>query len=107
MVVNTVIDIGAPKKPSLVPTQPRVVAVNLTGEAMRQHQSLMEARAKINTLNSNLAAAMASLETANKDIDRLNAEIARLSDELKKERDKNAKLSRKKGKASEDSGDSK
>lgn len=75
MVVNTVIDLGGSKKPTLSPTKPRVVALNLTGEAMRQHQSLMEARAKINVLNSNLASAMASLETANQDIDRLNAEL--------------------------------
>lgn len=117
MVVNTVIDLGGSKKPPLSPTNPRVVALNLTGEAMRQHQSLMEARAKINVLNSNLASAMASLETANQDIDRLNAEIARmktewqkeiddLKDALKAEREKNARLSKKKGKTSEASGDS-
>ncbi len=94
MVVNTVIDLGGSKKPPLSPTKPRVVALNLTGEAMRQHQSLMEARAKINVLNSNLASAMASLETANQDIDRLNAEIAELKDALKAERERNAKLSR-------------
>ncbi len=118
MVVNTIIDLGGSKKPPLSPTKPRVAALNLSGEAMRQHQSLMEARAKINVLNSNLASAMASLETANQDIDRLNADIARmkmewqnevndLKDALRIEREKNARLSRKKGKASEDSGDSK
>lgn len=117
MVVNTVIDLGGSKKPPLSPTKPRVVALNLTGEAMRQHQSLMEARAKINVLNSNLASAMASLETANRDIDRLNAEMARmktewqkeiddLKDALRTEREKNARLSKKKGKVSEASGDS-
>ena len=95
MVVNTVIDLGGSKKPPLSPTKPRVVALNLTGEAMRQHQSLMEARAKINVLNSNLASAMASLETANQDIDRLNAEVERLTEELRREREKNAKLSKK------------
>ena len=94
MVVNTVIDLGGSKKQPLSPTKPRVVALNLTGEAMRQHQSLMEARAKINVLNSNLASAMASLESANKDIDRLNSEIAELNDALKSERERNSKLSK-------------
>lgn len=94
MVVNTVIDLGGSKKPPLSPTKQRVVALNLTGEAMRQHQSLMEARAKINVLNSNLASAMASLESANKDIDRLNSEIAELNDALKSERERNSKLSK-------------
>lgn len=94
MVIDAVINIGGSKKPPMSPTKPRIAALNLHGEAMRQHQSLMEARAKINVLNSNLASAMASLETANQDIDRLNAEIAELKDALKAERERNAKLSR-------------
>ena len=117
MVIDTVIDIGGSKKAPMSPSKPRIMALNLHGEEMRQHQSLMEARAKINVLNSNLASAMASLETANLDIYRLNAEMARmktewqkeiddLKDALKAEREKNARLSKKKGKTSEASGGS-
>jgi chromosome segregation ATPase len=94
MVIDTVIDIGGSKKVPLSPTKPRIVALNLHGEEMRQHQRLMEARHKINELNSNLGAAMASLESANRDIDRLNAEIAELKDALKAERERNEKLSK-------------
>lgn len=106
MVINTVIDVGGSKKPPLSPTKPRIVALNLHGEEMRQHEQIMGYRRKVNELNANLSAAMASLESANKDIDRLNAEIARikrayaeevgsLKDALNKERDKNARQSKK------------
>lgn len=94
MLINTVIDLGGSKKPPLSPTKPRIVAINHHGEELRQHQRLMEARHKLNYLNSNLEAAMASLESANRDIDRLNAEIAELKDALKAERERNAKLSK-------------
>lgn len=108
MVVNTVIDLGGTKKDHLSPAKPRIAAVNLSGEAMRQHEQLMSYRHKVNELNSYLSAAMSSLESANKDIDRLNAEVERLSEELRKEREKNAKISRKeKPKAQKDDGSSK
>ena len=106
MVIDTVIDIGGSKKAPMSPTKPRIVALNLHGEAMSQHEQLMKYRRKVNELNANLSAAMASLESANKDIDRLNAEISKikvefatevdsLKDALKKERDKNARQSKK------------
>jgi chromosome segregation ATPase len=100
MVIDTEINIGGSKKPPLLPTKPRVVAVNLHGDEMRHHEQIMKYRRRVNEINSNLVAAMASLEFANKDIDRLNAEVESLKDALKKERDKNARLS-KKQKASE------
>ena len=94
MEINAVMEIGGPKKAPLVPTGPRrISSVNLSGEAMRQHEQLMAYRNKVNALNSNLSAAMASLESANQDIDRLNAEIASLRAELQKEREKNSRLS--------------
>ena len=96
MVVNTVIDIGGPKKAPVIPSRPRVIeAVNLSGDSMRQHEQIMTYRRKVNELNSYLSAAMDSLESANKDIDRLNAEVERLTEELRREREKNAKLSKK------------
>ena len=94
MVIDTVIDIGGSKKPPLSPTKPRIAALNLHGDAMRQHEQNKEYRRKVNELNATLAAAMASLESANKDIDRLNAEIAELNDALKAERERNSKLSK-------------
>lgn len=94
MVIDTVIDMGGSKKAPMSPTKPRIMALNLHGEAMRQHEQLMKYRRKVNELNANLAAAMASLESANKDIDRLNAEISELNDALKAERERNAKLSK-------------
>ena len=72
-------------------------AVNLTGDAMRQHEKIMEYRHEISKLNSNLSAAMSSLASSNAEIDRLNARVLELESELNAEREKNAKLASQSG----------
>ena len=71
----------------------RSVAVNLSGDAMRQHERAMEYRREMVKLNSDLDAAMASLASSNAEIDRLNAKIAELEYALRSEQEKNARLS--------------
>ena len=72
--------------------RPRPTAVNLTGEAMRQHEKLMESRHEISRLNSDLCAAMSSLASSNAEIDRLKERVAELESELCAEREKFAKM---------------
>lgn len=71
--------------------RPRPMAVNFSGDALKQHEIAMEYRNRLANVNSDLSAAMSSLETSNKEIDRLNARIAELESELKAEREKNAR----------------
>ena len=96
MMVN--IDFNGRKK-AIQRVAPRqiVSSVNLSGEAMRQHEHLMSYRRRAEELEANLKSAMDSLSSANKDIDRLNSEIvvlrdevARLNEELSAHRDDGA-----------------
>lgn len=78
--------------PGPIAQRPRPTAVNLAGDAMRQHEKIMEYRHEITKLNSDLTAAMSSLAASNIEIDRLNARILELENELRAEREKNTKL---------------
>jgi len=77
MTVNTVIDFGRPRSAQLKPTssRPRPTVVNLSGDAMHQHEKIMEYRRKVSKLNADLEASMATLESANADIERLNSDL--------------------------------
>lgn len=77
-----------------IPARTKPYAVNLSGDAMRQHEKAMEYLHRLTKANSDLQSAMASLSAANAEIDRLNAEVSRLKAELKAEKDLSEKLAR-------------
>lgn len=86
-------------RPSLSGRRSGPVVVNLSGEAMKRHDRIMEYRNKLNKAEADLYEAMSALSSANSEIDRLNSEVARLKadisrldSELRAEREKNARL---------------
>lgn len=85
--------VGMKRVPGPVARRPNKMAVNLSGDALRQHERLMGYQNEISRLSCDLGAALSSLSASNAEIDRLNAEVARLSSELEAEREKNARLS--------------
>ena len=90
-----IVDVGfsnSRRAPAPVPQRKHAVAVNLSGEAMRQHERMMEYRHEAARLSADLNSAMTSLHVANSEIDRLNAKIVSLETELKEEREKNANM---------------
>lgn len=99
MVVNTVIDMGGSRRIQMRPSTGRINPVNLSGDALKNHERAMERHNRDNELKANLDAAMNSLATANADIDRLNGVIAdlrsqieMLSGEAEDVRNENARL---------------
>ena len=74
MVVNVDL-MGQQKVRGPLTPRPEIAAVRLSGNEMRRHEQIMEYRAKVNTLDTNLKSALDALASANADIARLNAEL--------------------------------
>lgn len=89
-----------------IASSPKPYAVNLSGEAKRQHEKAMEIRRRLAKTSSDLESAMSSLAVANSEIDRLNEKISQLEDELIAEREKSARLAKSSRKGKKDKGSS-
>lgn len=96
--------LGNKKTAGPIASRPKPYALNLSGDAMRQHERAMELKHRLYKANLDLDAAMDSLSSANAEIDRLNAKVASLEAELNEERDKNLKLSKTQKKPKKDKG---
>lgn len=89
-----VVDVGfIGQKRALGPISPRQkpVAVNFTGDAMKQHERVMELKNELSRTTADLQAALMSLSAANLEIDRLNSVVSRLEAEIKERDEKYAR----------------
>jgi len=89
-----VVDVGfIGQKRALGPIAPRQkpVAVNFTGDAMKQHERVMELKNELSRTTADLQAAIMSLSAANLEIDRLNSVVSRLEAEIKERDEKYAR----------------
>lgn len=92
-----VVDLGfIGQKRALGPIAPRQkpVAVNFTGDAMKQHERVMELKNELSRTTADLQSALMSLSAANLEIDRLNSVVARLEADIRSKDEKAAKSQR-------------
>jgi len=83
---------GANRSAGPIPQRPKPYTVNLSGEAMKQHERMMECRRRLEKTSADLNSAVQSLASANLEIDRLTAEVSGLRKELEAEKAKVARL---------------
>lgn len=83
MVVDTVMQIGNKRVVATkVATRPRPTFANLSGDAMRHHEQIMDYRHRVNALSADLDSAIQALSAANAEIARLRKEVADLTEKL-------------------------
>lgn len=71
MIIDTDIKIGN-RRTAVVHNRPRPTMQNLSGEAIRQHEQVIEYRQRVNALSADLSSAVQALSAANEEIGRLN-----------------------------------
>ena len=80
MVIDTVVQIGNRRVVATkTASRPRPTVANLSGEAMRHHEQIVEYRQRVNTLSADLESATQALAAANAEIARLHSEIIELT----------------------------
>ena len=75
MIVDTDIKIGK-RMTAVVRNLPRLTTQNLSGDAMRHHEQVIEYRHRVNELSADLSSAVQALSAANEEIARLNRALA-------------------------------
>lgn len=75
MIINTDINIGN-RRTAVVHNRPRPTTQNLSGDAMRHHEQVIEYRHRVNELSADLSSAVQALSAANEEIARLNRALA-------------------------------
>lgn len=82
MVVDTVMQIGNRRVVAAkVASRPRPTLSNLSGDAVRNHERIVEYRNRVNALSADLDSATQALSAANAEIVRLRKEIVDLAHE--------------------------
>ena len=80
MIIDTDIKIGNRRVVATkVASRPRPTVTNLSGDAMRYHEQIVEYRHRVNTLSADLESATQALAAANAEIARLYNEITELA----------------------------
>lgn len=80
MVIDTVVQIGNRRVVATnTASRPRPTVANLSGEAMRHHEQIVEYRQRVNALSADLESATQALAAANAEIARLHSEITELA----------------------------
>jgi len=80
MVVDTVMQIGNRRVVATKPaSRPRPTVINISGEAMRHHEQIVEYRRRVSTLSADLESAVQALSAANEEIAALRKEIAAMA----------------------------
>jgi chromosome segregation ATPase len=106
MIIDTNIHIGN-SRTAVVHNRPRPTTQNLSGDAMRHHEQIIEYRHRVNALSSDLSSATQALSVANEEIARLNRALAEAQQANKTLQDAlnvcNKKGSSKKNKGANDS----
>lgn len=74
MIIDTDIKIGN-RRTAVVHNRPRPTMQNLSGEAIRQHEQVVEYRQRVNALSADLSSAVQALSAANEEISRLNCAL--------------------------------